>query len=284
MRLPYLQVAMELIEQAAPDLAVILEWNERTAIGGLLTMIRWGLGRCPDDAPPSANAVVPGPAAARLIAKAAGYDGDPEAFVDACASIRPKPLLERVEGGIRIRGLNRYDEAWAAARVKSDKAKAAAKKRWGDAQGNADAMLKRCLDDAQPMLGACSDDARAMPQDAQTQTQTQTHTQIDKKAAAAAMEEFRKFFQEQRKAILGTDVVADRPLKPKQEIRLEEVVTAEAPDLLLHAVDAYLLDPHWRKQDPPCPLAGFIHKNQLPQYLSAADRVLWNQRQEQGAA
>lgn len=112
MRLPYLQIAMEVIEQAAPDLAVALDWTEEAAGWGLVRLFRWGLARCPDHQPPSAGAVVEGPLAARLIANAAGWKGDPEAFVAALEHVRPEALVERVEGGIRLCGLSRYDAAW----------------------------------------------------------------------------------------------------------------------------------------------------------------------------
>lgn len=110
MRLPYLQVSNELLEHAASDLSVMLDWSEGEAGWGLLQLIRWGLGRCPDHLPPSASAVVRGPAA-KLIAKAGGWTGDPERYIDALASL-PEPILERVEDGVRIRGLSRYDSAW----------------------------------------------------------------------------------------------------------------------------------------------------------------------------
>lgn len=112
MRLPYLQVAMEVIEQAAPELSVGLECDEEKAGWGLVKLFKWALGRCPEDRPPSAGAVVKGKNAARLIAQAAGFGGSPDAFVSACEAIAPDPILERVGDGIRICGLDRYDAAW----------------------------------------------------------------------------------------------------------------------------------------------------------------------------
>lgn len=111
MRLPYMQVRMEVLEQSAPDIAVMLKSRESDIGWGLLHLFKWGLGRCPDNAPPSENSLVPGPQAAALIAHAALWKGDPEAFVDACESVSP-PLLERATGGIRLRGLKVYDIAW----------------------------------------------------------------------------------------------------------------------------------------------------------------------------
>jgi hypothetical protein len=122
MRLPFLQVAMEVIEQVAPDLAVMLD-REESAIGwGLMKLFPWALGRCPENKPPSACAVVEGPSAARLIARAAGFSGDPEVFVDACEAVRPDPVLERTDGGIRVCGLGRYDAAWLKNLPKDDAA------------------------------------------------------------------------------------------------------------------------------------------------------------------
>lgn len=112
MRLPYLQLANDLIEHAA-DLAVELDVPEEKAGWGLVKLIAWALSRCPDDAPPSHNDVVTGPSAAKLIARAAGFPvADADRFVTACEQLQPKPILERVPGGIRVRGLDRYDQAW----------------------------------------------------------------------------------------------------------------------------------------------------------------------------
>lgn len=111
MRLPYLQIANEVLDQVAPDLAVKLGCSEAVAGWGVLRLFRWALGRCPEDGPPSAYDVIEDEDAALLVANAAGHKGDPELYVRACSQIRPA-VLERTEGGIRIRGLDRYDAAW----------------------------------------------------------------------------------------------------------------------------------------------------------------------------
>lgn len=115
MGLPWIQVAAEVIEHAAPELAVALDWNEDSALAGLVRMFRWAADRCPDDRPPSASDVVKGSSAAKLIARAAGFKGDVEAFVSACEAVFPDPILERTPDGIRVLGLKRYDAAWARA-------------------------------------------------------------------------------------------------------------------------------------------------------------------------
>lgn len=112
MRLPYLQVTTELIEQIAPDLAVEFNLSEAEVGWGLIKLLKYVLGRCPDHEPPSKNDVIPGPTAARLIARGAGYQGDPDEYVRALELVQPKPLVERVPGGIRFRGLKRYDATW----------------------------------------------------------------------------------------------------------------------------------------------------------------------------
>lgn len=112
MRLPWEQLAMEVIEVSAPELAAKLEITEAEAGWGIILAIKWALARCPDHQPPSANAVVKGSTAARQIARAAGFKGDPDAYVQAACSLA-FPTLELVPDGVRFRGLDRYDAAWS---------------------------------------------------------------------------------------------------------------------------------------------------------------------------
>lgn len=163
MRLPYLQVAMEVMEQSAPDVAVVLGVDEAKVGWGLLKLFRWALGRCPDDKPPSASDVVKGPAAAKLIAVAARFDGDPDAFVDALASTSPDPLLERRPDGIRVCGLNRYDAAWLKNQPKDVAA------RWR-ATLSAETPAESAPEPARNRAGKVAEPAP------QIQTQTQIHT------------------------------------------------------------------------------------------------------------
>lgn len=113
MRQPWVQVAMELIEVSAPELAIELDVSEAEAGWWLVKLIPWALARCPDHLPPSESALVEGNAAARKIAAAVGYTGDPEVFVSACERLRYAPL-ERTAYGIRLRGLDRYDAGWGS--------------------------------------------------------------------------------------------------------------------------------------------------------------------------
>ena len=164
MRLPWLQVADEMIEQAAPDVAIRLELDEDLVVGKLVRLIRWALGRVPDGELPSAHTVVEHPRVDQLLAKVCRFTGDPEAFVDALCDCQDA-LLERVRGGVRVKGLDRYDVAVTGAEGRSAKAKAAAAARWGKNRADAQAMPEH-----QPST------ARGMLRDAKTQTQTQIET------------------------------------------------------------------------------------------------------------
>ncbi len=108
-----MQIAMEVIEVSAPELSIELGVSEPEAGWMLIKLIPWALARCPDHMPPSESDLVEGACAARKIAKAVGYTGDPEELVNACQRLRYSPL-ERVAGGIRIRGLDRYDSGWGS--------------------------------------------------------------------------------------------------------------------------------------------------------------------------
>jgi hypothetical protein len=117
MRLPWEQLAMEVIEVSAPELGDKLypdmepDLAEAAAGWGIVHLVKWALARCPDELPPSASDLVPGPTAARQIARAGRWRGNPEAYVAALAAL-PDPIVEVRPEGIRLRGLQRYDAAW----------------------------------------------------------------------------------------------------------------------------------------------------------------------------
>lgn len=112
MRLPYLQIDMEVVEKAAPDIAVVLGKDEAKVGWGLVKLFRWAISNCPEDKPPSESAVIPDEKAVELIAGAAGFSRCAPEFVYACMRVGPDPVLQKVDGGIRICGLKRYDAAW----------------------------------------------------------------------------------------------------------------------------------------------------------------------------
>jgi hypothetical protein len=93
------------------------EWPEDLRVrqfpeGKLVRLIRGALNRADPDRPPSESDTVAGPLADRILARLAGWTGDPSGFVDACCSCS-HPVLERVPGGVRVRGMKRYDSTWA---------------------------------------------------------------------------------------------------------------------------------------------------------------------------
>lgn len=118
MRLPFTQVASEVIEHGAADLAVMLDWDEAHAGWGLLRLFDWALKRAKDDRPPSQSDTISGPGAARLVARAAGWSGDPEAFVTACEHLPEAPVERMENGAVRVCGLRRYDSAWGKGQPK----------------------------------------------------------------------------------------------------------------------------------------------------------------------
>jgi hypothetical protein len=129
MRKRYIQVDDELLAEFASDLSVHLGCNELEAIGHTNLVISWALNRCPKDRPPSASATHEGPLIEKLIARACRYQGDPATFVDAYVQVRPA-MLERLPGGIRFKGLDRYDGLWAKNYPAAAKAWRAAHPEW----------------------------------------------------------------------------------------------------------------------------------------------------------
>lgn len=112
MRKRYIQVEDELLKEFASDLSVDLGCNKLEAIGHSNLLFSWAINRCPKDRPPSASALHTGPLIEKQIARACEYHGEPTTFIDAYVRARPQ-VLERVDGGVRFKGLARYDGLWA---------------------------------------------------------------------------------------------------------------------------------------------------------------------------
>ena len=269
MRLPFTQVAIEIIDVAAPDLAALLDWDEAKAGWGLIKLHKWALERCPEGELPSAHAIISGPAAAKLIARAAGWSGLPEAFAKACEEVRPA-VLETVEGGIRVRGLDRYDVAVANAEGRSGKAQKAADARWS--------KHKQCSNDAPPMLEACSADAPAMLHDAKTEIKTQTKKLLPSEVvrppaaekvpvvvvAPEAPVESWDAFDFWRWAQAGRQsnkLLAEKQMHPaKLSAWFSTALMTEGVSIraLRDGFVRFGNDPHWEKASPPYPFAAFV--------------------------
>lgn len=244
MRLPFLQVAMEVLEQAAPTLAVLLGEDEDRMLGMLTRFFSWAISRCPEDRPPSASAVVPGPTAALLIARGARYQGDAERFVEACMQVLPDPLLQRVEGGIRICGLSRYDAYWR-------KCKPAAAKAWDEGLERTRVKPAPSSEQFRPEV------APELEHQKKKKIQTQI---VDPSSSGAFAETMLRCVE--LKAAKYPDVIAE----PDYEIRTPfEQAYREAirqkppvtPDWFVAGFEHFLEDPFWSSQDSPCPVVAF---------------------------
>lgn len=261
MRLPYIQVSMEVLEQAAPTIAVLLQEDEIRILGGLVKMFAWALGRCPDDRPPSASAVVEGPAAAALIAVAASYRGDPERFVEACEAVRPDPLLERVEGGIRVCGPSRYDAAWR----KNNKERARA---WDDAHPPDSARIPGGTAPEPELSGA----GLGPEPDRQIKKKTQTQTQKETGSPSAALAQCVEKRAAKFPAAVPEDPFQARPAFEQAYADAMET-KGMTPERFLRAFDGFLASSYWAAQEPPCPVRVFARKwrDFVPDQRAGAD-------------
>lgn len=174
MRLPFLQVAEKFITVQSKVIARILGIDRATAIGlGNLLFETAVELTSSDESPPTG--IILGDDAADIIEAGMEWHGERGkafgAFVRA-------DVIERLENGARVKGCDRYRDAWEKQKRKSDQAKQAAKARWGDAS---------CVS---AMPDACERNASAsaphVARNAQTETETHTETQTQKQRKATA--------------------------------------------------------------------------------------------------
>lgn len=116
MRLPFLQVDADAMTRARV-LAKLLGTDRHRAISIMLDLWTWALEADGDQRP---SGCIQGADAALQIAGAVEWDGDHETMSAALVSAK---LVERTEGGLRIRGMDRYHAAWD--RQEADKARKA---------------------------------------------------------------------------------------------------------------------------------------------------------------
>lgn len=113
--LPFFQLDTEFIEHGAGDLAALLDVDESAAGWAMVRLWTWVVSRQWErDTPP--DGVVEGANADKLVERAAGWTGTPGAFVAALMDPAVQ-LAERTERGLRIRGTDRYAEAWEKKRA-----------------------------------------------------------------------------------------------------------------------------------------------------------------------
>jgi hypothetical protein len=121
MRLPFLQLDSGFIAHRAPTVAALLGCSRAQAIGHLACLWSWALSQGPADAPPTG--LIIGPNAARVLRAAAEWEGEPQMLLDVLQD-PTVGLVEVVDGGFRIRGMERYARAWE----KSESSRARAEK------------------------------------------------------------------------------------------------------------------------------------------------------------
>lgn len=266
MRLPFLQIAMEVLEQLAPEVAVELNHDEDAVLGKLVRFFKWALGRCPEDLPPSYSSTVIGQHAAKHIARAAMWLGDPDEFVDAICKSQFS-ILQRMPGGIRIRGLDRYDAAWKKNHQDEWKALSAASA-------------------PKPAPNSPETGAEPVPQ-MQTKTQTQTQSPSEMKEGPPpsvpltyqcptkpeAEWDGIDFFSWAQTVRVDSGLMAEKwPRQEKLRTWWTKVYDARVTVWRLqNAYFKYGESDFWAKKDPPHPFAGFMTQWEdfVPQEVAA---------------
>ncbi len=106
MRLPYLQVTQETWTNARV-LARLLGTTRREAFAIVCDLWVWAFELGPDDRAPDGCCIDPD--AAEMLAGALEWDGDAEKLLSAMLKIG---LVEKLEIGLRVRGMDRYKRTW----------------------------------------------------------------------------------------------------------------------------------------------------------------------------
>lgn len=201
MRLPYLQLDADFINQRAKDVSTLLGCPRSKAIGHLSLLWAWALSRGSDDAPPTG--LVTGQHAVRLIESAAEWDGQPGALFEALTDADVN-LLEKTTDGIRIRGMDRYTKAWDKQRK--------------DRERKSDVRRK----------------SGGHPMDGARQTQTQTQTQKEKTAGEAVAPPASEERADEQSVTEPTDLEVEAAIerlgeREVLELRPTEAVPKERP-------------------------------------------------------
>ncbi len=116
LRLPYLQVTADTWTMARA-LAGMLEIPMGQAFMLLCDLWGWGLSLGPKDEAPTGEFT--GSYAVAALAGAVGWAGDKAALCDALAQL---DVIEMTGEGLRVRGLDRYAEAWEKAKRAKERA------------------------------------------------------------------------------------------------------------------------------------------------------------------
>lgn len=117
MRLPFLQVEADLLGAQGRVAAGMLRATPACVVGYVAFMRAYVLGQSRDG---EVTGMVRGTSAARVLALAAGYEGDPEVFVAALAD-PAVGLLEVHPDGILVRGMEPYEKARRKSEASKDR-------------------------------------------------------------------------------------------------------------------------------------------------------------------
>lgn len=258
MRLPFIQVDQDAWARAK-TLGRFLKTTRREAFGVQADLWQWGLEMSPED---RIDGVFIDPEPAELLAGALEWKGSAEGLLQAL--IRAQ-LVDLVDGGVRIRGLERYDEI-----IQERKAEAQRKR-------DAAAERKREEERRRSSAGSPPDVRRNSggihPSDADADAEP-THTQRSKPPppptaggadpAAAAWE-----------AVQARRVLHGLKTEPKRPSGFTEWVAALTVPVqseeFLAALDAYLGDGHIRAKGHPTSvlITADVFSSRLPRQSTA---------------
>lgn len=307
MRLPFIQLAQKFVTADAPEIAARLRIQTTRTLGMGVVLFAYAIEKtATEETPP--DGVLLDPDAGVVLERMMGWTGETGRCMDAF--IRAG-VVDKLEVGVRVRGMGRYRSAWESAVRRSEKAKLAAEARWAKAEdmpatdlGTASALPEHDSTDAFVMLADAQPHAQALPEhaasnaqpmlgDAKTQTQTQTQEDVvraspddigpdasdfrlevqrgKKPRKLSDQENIALALLDRRTAVLGADVVPDKAYGPS---RLNKML-AEAvqyPRELVEAAYADFLDADRPATlDPPYPLWTFCQD--LPEYISRVQRA-----------
>jgi hypothetical protein len=208
MRFPWLQVDLDFITAHSRDLSALLGVSRREAIGLAVDLWTWALGRTTGDAPPSGEIIHP--QAARLVAGAAEWAGDPATL---CSALEASGLLTVLPNGVRVRGLSRYTRTW---------------EKNGRRRGPADTA---------PVTGEGPAECAPVPA-SKTQTQIETKKEASASQEPGPVPEGKAFALEVQKP-------GKRPRKQAEQERVYEAMEAGKKDRCAEAGEPYGSD-HWK--------------------------------------
>lgn len=163
MRLPWLQIDTNVFPRL-DSLAGLLKISQAHAYGLAAALWAWAIDWGPSDRPPTGEVV--SPRAGEIVSAGLRWEGDPDVLIGA---LRDIGLVADIEGGLRIKGMSRYAEAWK----RQDKSKTKAAK-WRDQKRKWRAENEgRTTDKPRTSAGQTS----------KTETETETHTEKTKSIA-----------------------------------------------------------------------------------------------------